>query len=53
MLSVIIPVRNEYENLEEIESQFKHHFENKNLVAVLNISVYYFGSDLTCSALVH
>ena len=28
MLSVIIPVRNEYENLEEIESQFKHNFDN-------------------------
>ena len=28
MLSIIIPVKNEYENLEAIDSQFRNNFEN-------------------------
>ena len=35
MLSVLIPVRNEYENLDEIERQFNLHFDNINHEVIL------------------
>ena len=35
MLSIIIPVKNEYENLEAIDSQFRNNFENINYEVLL------------------
>ena len=35
MLSIIIPVRNEYENLDDIKSQFNHYFNNINYEILL------------------
>ena len=35
MLSIIIPVKNEYENLEAIDSQFRNNFDNINYEVLL------------------